>query len=109
MSRRGRGDRGSVTAELALTLPAAVLVLSLMLSVLAWAASHLAAADAASAAARTAAVEGEAAARSAVASRLPDATVGFASDGAWVTATVTRDGPGWLPAVAAQAVAREEG
>lgn len=105
---RGRGDRGSVTAELALVLPAAVLVLALMLGALAWAMAHLSAADAASAAARTAAVEGEAAARSAFGSRMADASLALTSDGTWVTATVTAAGPAWLPNVVARAVAKEE-
>ncbi|WP_084079239.1 hypothetical protein [Demequina sp. NBRC 110057] len=104
----GRGDRGSVTAELALVLPAAVLVLALLLGALAWAMAHLSAADLAGVAAREAAVDGVDEARAAVASRAADATVGFLSADGWVTATVVVDGPSWLPDVSASAVAREE-
>ncbi|GMA35264.1 DUF4244 domain-containing protein [Demequina litorisediminis] len=85
---RGHGDRGSVTAEMALVIPAAVLVLALMLATLTWALTHLTATDLAGVAAREAAVDGHEEARAVVASRAADATVGFSSGGGWVTATV---------------------
>jgi hypothetical protein len=117
---RGRGtapyaERGSVTAELAVALPAVVLVLAMVLSVGAASVARLRAVDAAAAGARVVALgEDDAAVRDAVrqvAGGSADATVRH--DGEWVEVTVAAPvvggwfGGGPLRA-SAQAVAHAE-
>lgn len=87
-----RGERGTVTAELALTLPAVVLVLLLATAVVAASLAQVRCTDAATAAARAAAV-GEPQGRVvAIAHELagPDAQVIVEQDEGWATVTVTR-------------------
>ncbi|SEJ64102.1 hypothetical protein [Demequina mangrovi] len=92
---RRRDDRGAATLELALVLPAAVVVLAFMLGAVQAAAAGLAGPAAALAGARAATVEGddagEAAARRAMGRA---ATVVIARDGGWVQVTVEVD-LGW--------------
>ncbi|MDE0571840.1 hypothetical protein ON058_00225 [Demequina sp. B12] len=101
-------ERGSVTAEFALVLPAVVLVVGLVFAALGWAGHRLAAQDLAALAARTAAVEGTGAAEAAVAQARADASVTFSHTAPWVRATVTLDGAPWLPAATAVVTARTE-
>jgi hypothetical protein len=110
-----RAERGSVTAELAVALPAVVLVLAMVLSVGAASVARLRAVDAAAAGARVVALgEDDAAVRDAVrqvAGGSADATVRH--DGEWVEVTVAAPvvggwfGGGPLRA-SAQAVAHAE-
>lgn len=88
---RGRGDRGAVTVELALALPAAVAVLALVLGAVRVAGEGAAVDAAALAAAREAVVANDARAAQ-VAHRVAGAdgvAVDVVRDGGWVTVTVT--------------------
>lgn len=87
--RRPR-DRGSVTAELAVALPAVVVVLALVLTVGAASVARLRAVDAASAAARSAALHEDDAAQRAAAVRVggDGTSVRTSQAGEWVTADV---------------------
>jgi len=92
---RGPGqdrERGTVTAELALGLPAVVGVLLAVLLLATAATTQLRCADGARAGARAAALGEDAATVSATAVRVagPGATVRVARDGGWVTVTVRR-------------------
>lgn len=92
----GRGDRGAVTVELALGLPAVVLVLAVVLVTVAAGAAQLRCVDAARAGARAAAIgEPPAEVRAAAARVLGDAgQVTVRSDGEWVTVVVSTSAPG---------------
>lgn len=110
--RSGSSDRGSVTAELAVALPAVVLVLVAVLALTAVAVTQLRCADAARAGARAAAIGEDADGVRATVARVagPGADVAVAREGDWVTvsvsAAVTADGLGPGPLVArASAVA----
>lgn len=83
-------ERGSVTAELAVALPAVVVLLVTVLVLAAAATTQLRCADAARAGARSAALGEDPAAVSAVVTRLAGerAEVDVVSDGTWVTVTV---------------------
>lgn len=88
-------DRGAVTAEFALTLPAVILVLVAALAVLGQATTQLRVTDAATAVARAAAV-GESQRRlTEVAHQLagPQAQVSVSTAGGWVTVAVTTPVP----------------
>lgn len=103
---RGRGDRGSVTVELAAALPAVVLVLGLMVAALAWARAGVEATQAAAFGARIAALEGVGAARAELNRALPHATVHITEAGGRVEVQVVIDGPAWLPGATATSLAR---
>ena len=83
--------RGSVTVELALALPAVVLLLAAVLTLGSALAGQLRCADAARAGARAAALGEGAAEIAAIAGRIAGdrATVGVSTEGAWVTVTVS--------------------
>jgi hypothetical protein len=85
-------DRGTVTAELALGLPAVVSVLLAVLLMTSAATTQLRCADGARAGARAAALGEEVATVSATARRVagPDASVQVQRAGSWVTVTVRR-------------------
>ena len=92
-------DRGSVTAELAVGLPAVVLVLVAVLLIAAAAVTQVRCTDAARAAARAAALGEDSAAVAAIVDDLAgeDARISVADDGAWVRVTVTAPvATGWL-------------
>lgn len=105
-----RGERGAVTAELALGLVSVVLVLGGLLAVVAGSAAQLRCLEAARTAARVAAL-GEGDDVVATAARTvagPGAAVAVRRDAPWVTVTVTtRPGAGWvaLPAPSGTATA----
>jgi len=86
------GDRGAVTAELAVGLPVVVLLLVAVLSLAAASTAQMRALDAARAGARAYAIgEDDAAARQAVAQvGGADAELSVTRDGTWVRVTVTR-------------------
>ncbi|MBB2922379.1 TadE family type IV pilus minor pilin [Cellulomonas cellasea] len=104
-ARRGEGDRaaveaagqgasderGSVTAELAVALPAVVLLLVAVLVLVASALTQLRCADAARAGARAAAIGDDESGVRATAARVagPDADVTVARSGDWVTVSVS--------------------
>ncbi|WP_248124716.1 TadE family type IV pilus minor pilin [Micrococcus lacusdianchii] len=92
------GDRGALTAEYAVLLPAAVLMLVAVLLAGAGAVQQVRNQDAAASAARVLARgDGEAAARSAAARMAGDgADVHLATGDGWATVTVTHAGPGFL-------------
>lgn len=99
--RRLRSDRGAVTAELALVLPAVVMVLLVCCTLGAAVLGQVRCADAARAAARAAAIGEPAAVVSSVARELAgaDAEVSVATDGSWVEVVVSRSvAPGVLGA-----------
>lgn len=105
-------DRGTVTAEVALALPAVVTVLLAALLLTAAAGAQLRCADGARAGARTAALGESAATVAATAGRVagPDASVAVARAGGWVTVTVrspvvaaTGPGAGWTARASATA------
>ncbi|NMR19782.1 TadE family type IV pilus minor pilin [Cellulomonas fimi] len=102
-------ERGSVTAELALALPAVALLLAAVLVLGSAAVTHLRCADAARAAARAAALREDPAQVVATAKRLAgaDAAVQIVRDDAWVTVTVTRavSGLEWAVPLRASATA----
>lgn len=89
---RPRGERGAVTAELALVLPAVVMVLLVCCTLGAAVLGQVRCADAARAAARAAAIGEPAAVVVAVARELagPDAAVSVDTDGPWVEVVVSR-------------------
>lgn len=90
MSRRPRGDRGSVTAELAVGLPAVVVLLVAVLAVAAAGVIHLSCADAARAGARAAALgEDDDAVRGVVGRILRGAQVRVSRADGWVTVVVS--------------------
>lgn len=110
---QGRGvdrERGSVTAELAVGLPAVVLVLVLVLGVAAAGMTQMRCADGARAAARAAALGADAPADDARRVAGGQARVVVARDGPWVTVTVSADVAGLPGALRASAtsVARVE-
>jgi hypothetical protein len=86
------GDRGSVTAELALALPAVVGLLVAVLLLASAATSQLRCADAARAGARAAALGEDRGVVTAIAQRVagPGATVRVQESDPWVTVTVRR-------------------
>jgi len=113
--RNGR-DRGSVTAELAVGLPAVVLVLVAVLLVGGAAVTQVRCSDAARAAARAAALGEEPAAVATIVDDLagPQARMSLTEDGSWVRVVVTAPvATGWLggtiTARAEFAVPREPG
>lgn len=85
-------ERGSVTAELALALPAVAILLAAVLVLGSAAIGQLRCADAARAGARAAALGEEPAAIAAIAGRVAGdgARVGVERDSRWVTVTVSR-------------------
>jgi len=92
-------DRGSVTAELAVGLPAVVMVLVAVLLIAGAAITQVRCTDAARAAARSAALGEDAATVAAIVDDLAgaDAQVSVADGGAWVRVTVTAPvGTSWL-------------
>lgn len=96
------GDRGSVTVEFALTLPAVVLVLAGVLAGTSHAADAVIAREAAAVAARVAMVDGQLAGEEAGAAVAPArVTVRVATDAGWWVATATVAVPGPLPDVTA--------
>lgn len=103
MSARARvgDDRGAITAELALALPAVVLVVAVLLVTAAAATAQLRCADAARAGARVAALGQSDAEVSAVARQLAGdaATVRVVRDPPWVQVMVSASVPGsWFSA-----------
>ena len=97
-------DRGSVTLEFALTLPAVVLVLAAVLAGAQHAADAAVARDAAATAARVALVDGERAGERAGAAVAPGATtVTLNTDDGWWVARATVHVAGPLPDVTAVA------
>jgi len=84
-------DRGSVTAELAVGLPAVVLVLVVVLTVAAAGMAQLRCADGARAGARAAALGSSEAAADARRVAGDGARIAVASSGGWVTVTVSAD------------------
>lgn len=99
--RRARrsGDTGAATAELALALPAVVLVLAALLVTVAAAATRLQCGEAARAAARVAAIGVDDAEVASVARRIAgaDAAVTVRREPPWVEVTVAGSVPGsWL-------------
>lgn len=116
MRTRPRGERdsteaGSVTAELALVLPAVVVVLLVCATLGAAALGQLRCADAARAAARAAAIGEPIAVVEDVARDLAGAgaQVTVTRDGAWLEVRVSRPvagGPAWLGELRAQGSAR---
>ncbi|MFV0633373.1 hypothetical protein [Demequina sp.] len=96
-----------MSVELAAALPAVALVVGMVMVAVAWAGDGVAAADAAALGSRIAAVEGEPAAREAIAQALPGATVqvAHAADGAAVTVVVSLESVPWLPAPRARSTA----
>ncbi|MGC4175553.1 TadE/TadG family type IV pilus assembly protein [Demequina sp.] len=101
-----RGDRGSATVEFALTLPAVVLVLAVLLAGARHTADAAVAREAAATAARVALVDGAAAGQRAGAAVSPGrVSVRLATDGGWWVATATLRGAGPLPDVTAVAKA----
>ena len=111
---RSRGvdrERGSVTAELAVGLPAVVLVLVLVLGVAAAGMTQMRCADGARAAARAAALGADAPADDARRVAGGGARVVVARDGPWVSVTVSADVvglPGGRLRASGTAVARVE-
>lgn len=93
-------DRGSVTAEFAVVLPAVVAVLVVALVVASAALANLRCADAARAGARAAAIGSSVEEVRAVARTLagPDAVVAVSRSGPWAVVEVSLrvDGPAWL-------------
>lgn len=99
--RRSERDRGSVTAEFAVLLPAVALLLGVVVALAACAAAQLRCADAARVAARVAAIGEDDAAVASAARRVAGggARAAVARDAAWVAVTVeTTVGPA-LPLV----------
>lgn len=84
------GDRGAVTAELAVALPAVVLVLAALLVVVLAGVAQVRVVDAARAGARVATAGEEVSRVQEVVSRAagPSATASVRDDGTWVTVTV---------------------
>lgn len=108
---RRRTERGAVTAELALVLPAVVVVLLVCAALGASALGQLRCADAARAAARAAAIGEPVVVVEDVARDLAgaDAQVSVTRDGGWVEVVVSRPvaaGPTWLGELRAEGAAR---
>lgn len=109
-----RDDRGAVTAELAVALPAVVLVLVALLVVVVAGITQIRVVDAARAGARAASAGEDAGLVGAVVARTagPSAVSTLDEDGAWVTVTVRSTvGGGWFSgpvSVSATASARLE-
>lgn len=91
MSTAGARERGSVTAELAVGLPAVVLLLVAVLTVAAAGIAQLRCADGARAGARAAALGSQEAADDARRAAGEGARVAIATAGGWVTVTVSVD------------------
>lgn len=99
-----RGDRGSVTVEFALTLPATVLVLAMVLAGTRHAADAVVARDAAATAARVALVNGATAGVRAGEAVTPGRVhVRVSTAEGWWVAVATLSVPGPLPDVTARA------
>ncbi|MCK0118364.1 pilus assembly protein [Isoptericola sp. S6320L] len=99
MSARDRGERGSVTAELAVGMPVVALLLVAVLTLAAASTAQLRAADAARAGARQAAVSGDLSAAGSAVARVAggDAEATVTQEGDWVRVVVTRPVVGgWL-------------
>ena len=106
MSRRlqGSSDRGSATVEFALTLPAVVLIVGIVLAGARFAADAAVARDAAATAARVALVDGEAAGEEAGRAVSPGRVrVTLTTSGGWWVANVVVVAPGILPDAVATA------
>jgi hypothetical protein len=90
-AHHGAREQGSVTAELAVALPAVVLVLVAVLVLAASAVTQLRCADAARAGARAAAIGEDASAVRSTAARVAGegAQIAVAHDGDWVTVSVS--------------------
>ncbi len=99
-------DRGSVTVELAMGLPAVVLVLGLVVSALVWARAGVEATQAAGFGARIAAVEGLAVAEAELDRMVPHGRSRVVMHGSYAEVHVVIDGPAWLPAMSATSAAR---
>lgn len=100
MAANREGERGAVTAELALALPAVVLVLVAVLTLVAASVAQMRAVDAARAGARAVAIGEQGAAVSSVVARVGGeaAHLSIDRDGSWVRVTVTTpvvDGWAW--------------
>ncbi|MGN8244849.1 TadE family type IV pilus minor pilin [Cellulomonas soli] len=111
--RRPLGDRGSVTAELAVALPAVAVLLLVVLGAVHAVSVRWECADGARAGARSAALGESDAVVVQTARRAAggSAAVDVVRDGEWVTVTVARGATGWdsVPLdVQAHAVARSE-
>lgn len=100
---RAEGDRGSVTAEFALALPAVVVVLAVCLAATQVATVQVRAHDAASAAARHLARGDRPMADALVARLIPGAVVSAGSSGALTCATVATHAAGLLAAIGVSA------
>ncbi|HLS48856.1 MAG TPA: TadE family type IV pilus minor pilin [Actinomycetaceae bacterium] len=102
-AKRGACERGAVTAELALTLPAVVLILLFAVTVMGGAITHLRVTDAATAVARAAAV-GESPDRLAEVARHlagPGAQLSVTASDGWAHATITAPVHHPLPGIGA--------
>jgi Flp pilus assembly protein TadG len=101
-SERCRGDRGTVTAELAVCLPVLVLFLAVMLSAVSVAGLRVRAQDAAREAARAAARGDDATARQLADQAAPGVALTLVTSGKQVTATAQVSAhllAHWLPAI----------
>lgn len=96
MRRKRRSSRGAVTAEFAVALPAVVLLLAFLLAGAAAGATQLRLEEGARGGARELARGGSAAGAAAVVRRLagPSAVTALASDGGWLSVTVSDQVPG---------------
>lgn len=104
MRSRSRADRGSVTAEFAIALPAVVLVLATCLAAGQVVGLQVRVQDAAASAARHLARDDPATARSLVARLVPGASMAPSTRGDLVCATVWAQASGVLAAVPVSAV-----
>ena len=101
-----RSDAGGATVELALVMPALVMLLGLVVGVAGWTATAVSTTSAAATAARVAAVDTDAHARAAAAKHAPNARIRLERSGGWVTATATS--PAWNLPFTATATFPEE-
>lgn len=99
-----RGQRGSVSVEFAVAMPALVILVSVMLSALAWARANVVATELAHTSARIVLTEGEIAARSNLARSSPNAHLSIVA-GAPTKVTVTVPAPWGTTATASAHVA----